>query len=235
MWEAILVNDGSTDQTEEILLEYTKKDSRFRLITIKNSGVSEARNKGILSAKGEFVQLLDSDDLIGKRKLEAQLEQLKANDDVDIVYSGARYFKENMNELYLYGRNGLFPTVEFTVFDTQLLEVVKLRNPFVTPAPLYRKSVFDKIGLYDSNLNYLEDWDFQIRCVLNNLKFQYYTFTPHIGSFIRLRKGSLMDNRKEVILAKKCLYSKYPALFSDQLELLKKSSFLSRVKAFLKF
>ena len=233
-WECILVNDGSTDQTEKILLDISKRNPQFHLINSKNLGVSNARNIGINFSKGKFIQLLDSDDLIGPNKIEFQLNQLNSNSEIDIVYSGARYFKNSLDKLYLFGRNGLFPTVEFTEFDTDLLEVVKLRNPYVTSAPLYRRSVFNKVGLYDTNLKYLEDWDFQIRCVLENLKFQYSPFNPDVGSFIRLREGSLMDNRKEVLNAKALLFSKYPFLFESLRPLSIREIFKNKIKSYFK-
>ncbi|SFB60036.1 glycosyltransferase family 2 protein [Algoriphagus aquimarinus] len=216
-WECILVDDGSSDSTIDTILAYCSRDPRFQLIKSLHRGVSFARNLALTSCKGEFVQLLDSDDLLGKNKIETQVALFELNKDVDIIYSGARYFVSNLKNITFVGRNNLFPTIEITKFDSNVLDVVKLRNPFVTPSPLYRKSVFESVGLYDTNLHYLEDWDFQIRCALQNLKFQYFTFEPEIGPFIRLRNGSLMDDRKQVLRSKIVLYNKYPDLFKDQI------------------
>ncbi len=67
-WECIIVNDGSLDNTEEIAKRWLEKDNRFRYIYKENGGLSSARNAGIREAKGEWIQFLDSDDMIHKSK-----------------------------------------------------------------------------------------------------------------------------------------------------------------------
>jgi glycosyltransferase involved in cell wall biosynthesis len=69
-WEAICVNDGSPDNSAEILDEYAARDSRFKVITQKNGGLSDARNTGMRAARGEFVLFLDSDDFIHPQTME---------------------------------------------------------------------------------------------------------------------------------------------------------------------
>lgn len=63
-WEAICVNDGSTDMSEQILREFAAKDKRFTIISQSNSGQSVARNKALAVAKGKYIAFLDSDDII---------------------------------------------------------------------------------------------------------------------------------------------------------------------------
>lgn len=83
-WECIIVNDGSTDNTEEIVKEWTHRDFRFKYVYKKNGGVSSARNEGLKVAQGEYIHFLDSDDLINKFKLEKQLACFKENIDIVI-------------------------------------------------------------------------------------------------------------------------------------------------------
>lgn len=85
-WECIIVNDGSTDNTAEIAQRYCAKDSRFRYVEKKNGGLSSARNVGLEEAKGDYIQFLDSDDLLSENKFKQQLE-VALNTGADVVVS----------------------------------------------------------------------------------------------------------------------------------------------------
>lgn len=84
-WELIIVNDGSTDNTLEIINAYTKNDSRIRVFSKENGGVSSARNVGLDRAKGTFISFLDSDDLYAENYIQAMSESLIKN-EADIVF-----------------------------------------------------------------------------------------------------------------------------------------------------
>lgn len=92
-WEAVCVNDGSTDGSDVILKEYSEKDPRFRVITQTNQGLSSARNAGIEKAKGDYILFLDSDDWFEKETL-AQIEQ-SINDEDMVCFSGQRFFESD--------------------------------------------------------------------------------------------------------------------------------------------
>ena len=83
-WEALCVNDGSTDGSPAILREYASRDSRFRIISKPNGGLSDARNAGIAAAAGEYLNFVDSDDLIHPQTFEIALALAK-RDGSDIV------------------------------------------------------------------------------------------------------------------------------------------------------
>ncbi len=90
-WEAICVNDGSTDGSASILEEYAEKDSRFKIISQPNGGLSAARNTGLKAAEGEYVLFLDSDDWLEPQALEVVSKSL-SNEDM-LCFSGRRYFE----------------------------------------------------------------------------------------------------------------------------------------------
>lgn len=90
-WEAICVNDGSTDHSVTILDEYASKDSRFYIINQQNGGLSAARNTGLKAAKGEYVLFLDSDDWLESKALDVISESL--TDEDMLCFSGRRYFE----------------------------------------------------------------------------------------------------------------------------------------------
>ena len=79
-FEAILINDGSTDGSPEICNSFVKRDPRFRLFTTENRGLSMARNKGMDEARGEFISFLDSDDMYSERYLETLYDLIQRYD-----------------------------------------------------------------------------------------------------------------------------------------------------------
>lgn len=85
-WEAIIVNDGSTDSTREIAAGFTVRDSRFRLVSTPNGGLSSARNAGIAEARGQWLTYLDSDDTLYPDAL--AILMAAATENVDIVVAG---------------------------------------------------------------------------------------------------------------------------------------------------
>lgn len=97
-WEAILVDDGSTDTSGQICNEYAKQDSRFRVIHQKNAGVSAARNAGLDAAKGEWIWFVDSDDSINP---DFEISNPEVLNDADYVLFDMRKFRdgEELNSL----------------------------------------------------------------------------------------------------------------------------------------
>jgi glycosyltransferase involved in cell wall biosynthesis len=88
-WEALVVNDGSTDDSLAVAESYAKSESRIRVLSKPNGGVSSARNHGLDHATGEFIQFLDADDVLLPRKLELQLRQFA--EDAQASISVCRY------------------------------------------------------------------------------------------------------------------------------------------------
>lgn len=96
-FELIVINDCSKDGTQEIVEKYIEQDNRVKLIiNEKNSGVSISRNKGVASAKGEYIAFLDSDDMWREDKLEKQLKVMKDNDAV-LSYTASSFIDQDGN------------------------------------------------------------------------------------------------------------------------------------------
>lgn len=93
-WELWLVDDGSEDKSEEIILSYTQRDKRIRYYKLpQNQGVSFARNKGIDLANGKYVSFLDADDYWKKEKLEKQIKFME-NNMYEFTYTGYEFVNE---------------------------------------------------------------------------------------------------------------------------------------------
>ena len=136
-WECIIVNDGSTDNTEEIAKKWCEKDTRFRYFYKENSGTSDTRNLGIKKARGEYIAFLDADDLYMPNFLDVCLENL-VEKDVDLVAPKMLEFWDVQNEViedkkdYLYsGKEGI---------------ALFLHSNRLTMALLCKKSVMDEVG-----------------------------------------------------------------------------------------
>ena len=101
-WEMIIVDDVSPDDSNEIIEEYCKKDSRIKLIKLEiNSGPAVARNTGIELAEGKYIAFLDSDDIWLPKKLEKQIQFMK-NSNVLLCYSSYLTIDENSEEVNIF-------------------------------------------------------------------------------------------------------------------------------------
>jgi glycosyltransferase involved in cell wall biosynthesis len=159
--ELIVVDDGSTDKTEEVVKAID--DSRVIFIKNKNNkGGAAARNIGIKVAKGDFIGFQDDDDEWLPKKLEKQIKILqKSSSDVGVVYTGFWRVKENK---YIY-----IPLKSKEVKEGDIHKSL-LEGSFVsTQTMLLRKECFKTTGLFDENLPRLQDWELAIRLSKNYL------------------------------------------------------------------
>ena len=94
-YEVIVINDGSLDKSGEICENFSKKNFNFKVIHVKNGGLSSARNIGIKKALGEYILFLDGDDFIAKNCLEDIDNLIKKNNSTDIVFGKIiKYYKD---------------------------------------------------------------------------------------------------------------------------------------------
>ncbi|WP_298392061.1 glycosyltransferase family 2 protein [Flavobacterium sp.] len=191
-WECIIVNDGSPDNTEEVAQQWCKKDERFIYLKKENGGLSSARNAGLKIAQGDYIQFLDSDDLLEKDKIKWQSQFF--DKEIDVLISGYRYFEnsEGITKLRIIGNNSILPETAIIMSDhVDVINVFKRRNPFVICAPLYKKRVFEVIGKFDEQLHSLEDWDFHLRCALKKMIFHHSGYADNSKVLVRLHNNSM--------------------------------------------
>lgn len=165
-YEVIIVDDGSTDGSADIVREYVRTlqidDFKFQILSQQNSGVSAARNRGIIEAKGEYVAFLDADDLWTKDYLETVVALIRD-------YPGA----------------GLYSVRYKVINDTQLPNVMQVKsdsheivrgyvsNPWNNKLRLFIGSVcvckerLQKTGLFDERITHGEDYDLCWRLILD--------------------------------------------------------------------
>jgi glycosyltransferase involved in cell wall biosynthesis len=173
-WECLIIDDGSTDNSKEIVQQFSAKDSRIKYFLQINSGPTVARNYGLTLAKGQFIQFLDADDLIESRKLETQIAIFKQG-DYDIVYGDVKYFAmSNLSKLYDSEdlKSGPWMKQLSGNGDAIILELLK-GNIMETSSPLVRKVLFDQLGKMNEELLFNEDWELWARFAIGNARFKF--------------------------------------------------------------
>jgi len=173
-WECIVIDDGSTDDTGAVAAAYAAKDGRFVSVRQENRGLSAARNAGMRRAQGDYLQLLDADDLLEEGKLEQQAAFLDQHPDCALVYGGMRYFQVRGSAKVLApGRNA--SAVEWMKMwrdtDSTMLAAMVEGNQFPVSAALFRRAVLEETGYFDEELRSHEDWDFWLRWAFSGKRF----------------------------------------------------------------
>ena len=150
-YEIIIVDDGSTDDTARVLGHFKK---RVRAFYSPHSGVSKARNTGIEKAEGEWISFLDSDDYWFSEKLEKQMSYLKNNPQYRVCHTDEIWIKngKRINQGKKHKKN------EGWFFSPSL------RLCLISPSTVViHREVFDKIGKFDENFEFVEDYELWLR------------------------------------------------------------------------
>ena len=156
-FEIIVINDGSTHRTLELLLSI--EDERLLVFSYENGGLPVARNRGISKATGEFIAFLDADDLWTSDKLELQLTALQQHPEAGVAYSWTYYIDEQGKSLY--------PGIRL-FYEGNVHAELLLRNFLLNGSnPLIRRQAIEAVGEFDPTLKSGEDWDFYLRLAAN--------------------------------------------------------------------
>ena len=161
--EIIVVDDGSTDRTQEVLKKF---DGKVHCLLQQNKGPSAARNAGIQAAQGDFICFLDADDLWSPEKLEVQLAFMEANPDIALVCSDYEEFNEEAIVLssFLAEKHHMFPTCPIVAGPLDnAFEKLVFENFVGTPTVMLRKSCLEKAGVFDEEIRSVEDRDLWLR------------------------------------------------------------------------
>ncbi|WP_442222128.1 glycosyltransferase [Rhizobium sp. 2YAF20] len=149
-WEAIIVDDGSTDGTDAIIASYVERDARFRTVNSCAHSAAGARNEGISTARGRWLMFLDADDWVDASFLEKMLAALEAAPDPVAGYCGSRRVMPD---------GGLTPSSIATEVAIQPFETFARRCAIRTHALLIDRATIVELGGFDVSLRTCEDWD----------------------------------------------------------------------------
>lgn len=156
-WELLVVDDGSTDDTAEIVRRYHDIDERVRLISKANGGVSAARNTGVEAAQGELIAFLDADDLWCEDKLKVHVDYSQCHPAVSATFARVELINLDGSSINRLTRSQTGPVDLSTLFYT---------NPTVTTSNLVvRKNAFLAANGFDESMRHDEDVDFLFRLV----------------------------------------------------------------------
>jgi glycosyltransferase involved in cell wall biosynthesis len=163
VFEVIVVNDGSTDNTAQVLAQYGDK---IRCITQKNAGLPAARNTGIKAARYDYVGFLDADDAWLPSFLSATMEAFaRLPAEYAVVATQLSYIDPNGAPLEL---KNILPAVDREITCRDMV----LQSRFVPSTVVAKKSVFDEVGLFDETLRSTEDRDMWIRIAVKRRVFR---------------------------------------------------------------
>lgn len=179
-FEWIIVNDGSTNEADAVMLkDFSKKDRRIKIINQENMGVSEARNTGFRNSKSEIVVPLDADDLISPQFLEYLYWGLYYNNDAAWAYTWSLGFYEN----------------EYLWKKTWNAEMLKSENFLLSTAAI-RKKDWEEVGGYvTEKISYNEDWRFWLDMLSYHKK--PVCLAGYLFWYRRMQTGRLSNLKKD--------------------------------------
>jgi len=191
--EIIVVDDGSTDNSHEVIGQF---GDQVKYIYQENAGLSAARNTGIRASKGAFIGVLDADDMYEPAFISTLVSALESNPEAEGIYCGYQFVDQE---------NNLLPQIENRpVPGDELYEALLDGNFFVPESIFLRRYVYDDVGLFDEALRACEDWDVWLRVT----KKYRIIHAPEILTRHRVLAGSMstdplrMLNNRLAVLSK---------------------------------
>ncbi|MBQ2666054.1 glycosyltransferase [Methanobrevibacter sp.] len=195
-FEAICVNDGSKDNSLEILNEFAKKDSRIKVIDKENGGCGSARNRALDAASGEYIYFFDPDDYIAPNAFEELYENITSNDS-DLVIFKIAWFMEGEPVNYkkpMFNFDEIFTDVDFNNFTFTFRDVKRyvLNVAFAPWSKLYRKEFLDKYDDFRFDLGVaFDDVPFHVKSMLRATKI---SFAPDFYYHYRYANPNSVNN-----------------------------------------
>jgi teichuronic acid biosynthesis glycosyltransferase TuaG len=188
--ELILIDDGSTDNSFNVIKNFIKQDLRVKYFKKKNSKtVANPRNYGVKKAKGKFLAFLDADDIWKNNKLELQLKKIKNNHLLSCTAANYRILRSNSrSNFFLNALRSFFQNFIIKKINHNKFWWLYVYNPIIVSSALVDKKVFNKFK-FNEDLHVREDLDFWI--LLSKKKKNFISFNKEILVTITRKKNSL--------------------------------------------
>lgn len=161
-WEIVAINDGSTDKTEEILLEYKNKGVPITYFRQKNQGFAAARNKAIELSKGEWIAIIDHDDLCLPKRFEIQARHIRESPSAKLFFANTVHFDDAGNEIrHQFDR--LNPC-ELNLTKGKAMNNLLASGCFIdSESVIFNKKAALSIRGFDTSYKYVVDYDFFLK------------------------------------------------------------------------
>ena len=154
-WDLVIVDDGSVDNTYQILQRFSHLDNRIKILRNPcNQGLAFSLNKGIEAAKTPYIARMDADDWAFPERIRIQMEFMVAHPEVDVLGAGAIDVDEK-------GR--IIGTQLPREFHKGLVSRIFKENPFIHPTTMIRRHVYEELGGYNKAWLWAEDYDLWLR------------------------------------------------------------------------
>lgn len=158
-FEVVVVDDGSTDGSGQVLSRWSDHDPRVRYLRQNKSGIVSALNAGLAMARGEFVARMDADDIMYPSRLQVQLEYLRQHPGIDLVATQVNLFPQHKIQAgfaeYIRWQNRC-------VTNDDVRDEIYIESPFAHPSVMYRKQVVVRLGGYREG-HFPEDYELWLR------------------------------------------------------------------------
>lgn len=208
-YELIIVDDGSTDETEQVLAPYLRNYGNIRYIKQENKGHAGARNTGIRAALGDYIAFIDSDDKWLPEKLQEQVQAFEEDPEVGLVYCNVYGFGENQEVRVRGPQLTLEQLQEYSgyIFDNLYFRKIII----TTTTVMIRKNCIDDVGIFDENMTRYgsEDRELFLR-VLWKYKAKYINKPL---AMYRNRSDSEGQNYEKMIKGQEYVYEKITSLY----------------------
>jgi len=184
-FEVLIVDDGSTDNTADVVQKFCQRDSRFKLLQKSNGGLSSARNYGIRHAQGEYIALLDGDDVYHKDKLATHVARLYSRADVGLVYSASGTIRDDGKPTFI--------TLSGKPINPNPLLALLCKN-FIGHGSnaVFRRCLIEEVGGFNESLRSWEDVDLWLRIAATQ-KWHFHR-EKRILCYYRVRPSGLSFN-----------------------------------------
>jgi glycosyltransferase involved in cell wall biosynthesis len=188
-FEVLVVDDGSTDDTAKLVKGFCQRDDRFQLLQKENGGLASARNYGMYRARGEYIALLDGDDLYKPDKLANHVARLDRNLSAGVVYSASAAIRDD--------GGSTFVSLSGRPLNSNLLFSLLCKN-FIGHGSnaMFRRSIIEEVGGFDETLPSSEDIDYWLR-IASTGKWKFDR-EPQILCCYRVRPSGLSFNVAEM-------------------------------------